>query len=377
MKLTATTLMKAMGSKKGQWRPEAQSIMEARKNRSVSVLERTVAWAEIGCTRPGQFSPFVLTADFRPATAKDLQRDQGWKTVQAAHRAIRDAIDAGYFIEKPKTACGNAKKDMPIFLCANVVTTRVSVLKEASTSSLITPFIRPFYSKAELKELDAFEPAQKQAAEAVAAAWPTWRRDALNAGTLALRQAIDEAEYNAKRTVGVNAKPKRTKVLKVLVKVDLPLFLPHFEGTPEVTSTGPKLEPVLAPVSLLSLDNYLDKSLYGPPSASADAEGVQPVCIPGLVETPDALDSISKREIRTGQTGPHVSFENKAQERADTEAIERVSSFDLNGGETQFPERSARPPQNKAVKRTTEATIVRDSAASEKTQCQTKKRKHA
>jgi len=202
MKLTATALMKAMGSKKGQWRPEAQSIMEARKNRSVSVLERTVAWAEIGCTRPGHFSPFVLTADFRPATAKDLQRDQGWKTVQAAHRAIRDAIDAGYFIEKPKTACGNAKKDMPIFLCANVVTTRVSVLKGASTSPLITPFIRPFYSKAELKELDAFEPAQKQAAEAVAAAWPTWRRDALNAGTLALRQAIDEAEYNAKRTVG-------------------------------------------------------------------------------------------------------------------------------------------------------------------------------
>jgi hypothetical protein len=377
MKLTATALMKAMGSKKGQWRPEAQSIMEARKNRSVSVLERTVAWAEIGCTRPGHFSPFVLTADFRPATAKDLQRDQGWKTVKAAQRAIREAIEAGYFIEKPKTACGNAKKDTPIFLCSNVATTRVSVLKGASTSPSIAPFVRPFYLKAELKELDAFEPAQKQAAEAVAAAWPKWRRDAFNAGLLALRQAIDEAEYNAKRTVGVNAKPKRTKVLKVLVKVDLPLFLPHFEGTPEGTSSGSKLEPVPAPASLLSLDNYLDKSLYGPPSASADAEGVQPVCIPGLVETPDALDSISKERNQDGPNRSTRLFENKAQERADTEAIERVSSFDLTGGETQFPERSARPPQNKAVKRTTEATIVRDSAASEKTQCQTKKRKHA
>jgi hypothetical protein len=137
------------------------------------------------------------------------------------------------------------------------------------------------------------------------------------------------------------------------------------------------LEPVLAPVSLLSLDNYLDKSLYGPPSASADAEGVQPVCIPGLVETPDALDSISKERNQDGPNRSTRLFENKAEERADTEAIERVSSFDLNGGETQFPERSARPPQNKTVKRTTEATIERVSTKSEKTQCQTKKRKHA
>jgi hypothetical protein len=101
---------------------------------------------------------------------------------------------------------------------------------------------------------------------------------------------------------------------------------------------------VIRPVTCFSETEKKTRSVAIPSLVDNAAEAVQPVPIPALVETPDALDSVSKREIRTAQTGPHVSFENKSQERADTEAIVRVSA----------------------------------KSESEKTQCQqTKKRKHA
>src|ERR1017187_4016198 len=92
-----TDLMKAMGSPNGQWRPEPEKHAVARMNRSISEVDRAVAWALIGCTRPGHFCSFVLTEDYKAAGARHLQKAEGWASIKTAERVIREAEKLGYF----------------------------------------------------------------------------------------------------------------------------------------------------------------------------------------------------------------------------------------------------------------------------------------
>jgi hypothetical protein len=102
---------------------------------------------------------------------------------------------------------------------------------------------------------------------------------------------------------------KRAPRDPVYIRAPLDLEIPPFvltspssfvRDTPYTVETGLYENP-----GPLSHTDQTSKDLYsGTPSASAEAEGVQPVCIPGLVETPDALDSISKER---NQDGPNRS----------------------------------------------------------------------
>src|ERR1039457_7508154 len=92
-----TDLMKAMGSPNGQGRPEPEKHAVARMNRSISEVDRAVAWALIGCTRPGHFCSFVLTEDYKAAGARHLQKAEGGASIKTAERVIREAEKLGYF----------------------------------------------------------------------------------------------------------------------------------------------------------------------------------------------------------------------------------------------------------------------------------------
>ncbi len=94
---SCTDLVKEMGSPNGQWRPEPEKHTTARMNRSISEVDRAVAWALIGCTRPDHFCNFVLTEDYKAAGPRDLQKAQGWKSIKTANRVLREAEKAGWF----------------------------------------------------------------------------------------------------------------------------------------------------------------------------------------------------------------------------------------------------------------------------------------
>src|ERR1022692_308213 len=264
-----TDLMKGMGSPNGQWRPEPEKHTVARKNRSISEVERAIAWALIGCTRPGHFSDFVLTEDYKPAGARDYQRDQGCKSLKTAERVLREVEKLGYF-RRPGAATngGPKKQDTRIFLCADVETKRLNVPIGTCTGSNGTAF----YTAAELAQIEGFDPASRARAEALAKSFPKLAKDAFSEAVAAVRVALIQAEYTAKTAVGVKpARRPRAKPAKPARFIQLtleglwePVQVPCDPIDPEPVQ-APKAEPAQVPASFMSLDKTLDKPLEGNP----------------------------------------------------------------------------------------------------------------
>src|ERR1039457_842548 len=146
-----TDLMKAMGSPNGQGRPEPEKHAVARMNRSISEVDRAVAWALIGCTRPGHFCSFVLTEDYKAAGARHLQKAEGWASIKTAERGIRERKNSDIFGgQQPKTGGGGNSK---IFLLANVDTKRLNLNDEKGDGTCTGSIKTAFYTAAELTQI--------------------------------------------------------------------------------------------------------------------------------------------------------------------------------------------------------------------------------
>jgi hypothetical protein len=360
-----------------QWEPEPTDHIRYAMNRGDWVAQ-VVGWVKWHTTR-GSRSAWAMDDKGKLLTIKHASLDLGWNYQVTINHFYAAEAEGLIRIEK------NSKKEPGrIGLCAKVPIS-------GRTKGELNKLVQNQFPLELIENIEKLSAVERAAFENAYSQFQRWEKDTfddMRTQTRRVHALVEDSilqafglarerkarEYHPKTDLRVDTSQVQKFVLDILQPIGQDVQDEAFCPKPKTVLSKMKTG---AHTVLKEADTDTDKPVAIPTLVDNAAEGVQPVPIPGLVETPDALDSISKREIRTGQTGPHVSFENKTQERADTEAIERVSSFDLNGGETQFPERSARPPQNKAVKRTTEATIVRDSAASEKTQCQTKKRKHA
>jgi len=374
-------LMKEMGSKTGEFAPEPRDQYVWQKNNGETALDRLIGYVKLHSVGRHPPCAFMVHENGNPYSSRQIAVGLGW-THGHTQNTITAGKRAGLLRQLGRRGAIGLSGQVP-----GASEERRNNGDEADKAKSPVQVISLFLNHGLLAHIKGLSHELQKEAFLYAKAFDTWAAGVQARKAAEGRQIVHEAQYNVFPLFGYKpppAKPKKAapklsfeEELAQVIAPPVPVAFRAPSRQNEITCTGDDSSPVQVTISLLIQRTTREELTKGTPSASAEAEGVQPVCIPGLVETPDALDSISKREIRTGQTGPHVSFENKAQERADTEAIERVSSFDLTGGETQFPERSARPPQNKAVKRTTEATIVRDSAETEKTQCQTKKRKHA
>jgi hypothetical protein len=280
-----TDLMKAMGSPNGQWRPEPEKHTVARMNRSISEVDRAVAWALIGCTRPGHFCSFVLTEDYKAAGAADLQKAQGWASIKTAERVIREAEKLGYFRKASKKKGGGNSK---IFLLANVETKRLKLDSQGGrgtcTGSQISD-LEVFYSKGERKQLEAFEPDRRERAIALARAGAKYSRTAFADGISLLRWAISQQEYNAKLGLGFllgpNNKPKPKSSLVADLRLE-PVQVPIDQEPVQ----APKVVPVQAPVSFMSLDKSLEvPAAAGVPTPVSSA---RPVAAAGKAPPPKA-----------------------------------------------------------------------------------------
>jgi len=379
-----TKLMEACGSKNGQWDPEAPDQNLYRMNHG-DHEEQYVAYVYSCTCGHGRNSPFAVDQDGNVVTVKRVAAHFGWG-INEAEQIARKAEQHGRILRDQEFNADKTRNTKRrLWYRADVPAARIA--RQTIATPAIEGIVQNALPSYILKDLAELGPEKCRKSLEWYAAFCMARNASFAEVKLNLWDTWDQLLLEGwERCKGVN--PRRIKkraprdpIYVRDLKLEVPDFVrippPEFVRRPKTSLYNRENEFVPNPGPLSHTDQT-SKDLYsGPPSASADAEGVQPVPIPGLVETPDALDSISKREIRTGQTGPHVSLRIKLKNAPTQRRLSGLGSCDLNGGGTQFPERSARPPQNKAVKRTTEATIVRVSAESEKTQCQTKKRKHA
>jgi hypothetical protein len=374
--------MKEMGSKTGEFAPEPRDQYVWQKNNGETALDRLIGYVKLHSVGRHPPCAFMVHENGNPYSSRQIAVGLGW-THGHTQNTITAGKRAGLLRQLGRRGAIGLSGQVP-----GASEERRNNGDEADKAKSPVQVISFFLNHGLLAHIKGLSHELQKEAFLYAKAFDTWAAGVQARKAAEGRQIVHEAQYNVFPLFGYKpppAKPKKAapklsfeEELAQVIAPPVPVAFRAPGAVAEITCTGDDSSPVQVTVSLLTSETTREELTKGPPSASAEAEGVQPVCIPGLVETPDALDSISKREIRTGQTGPHVSFENKADERADTEAIERVSFFDLNGGGKLSSQSGPHaPPQNKAVKRTTEATIVRDSAESEKTQCQTKKRKHA
>src|SRR5580658_1193090 len=269
-----TDLMKAWGSEDGQWRPEPMKHAIARKNRGKTILERTVASVLVASTRPrpSHWSAHAITEKGTVWGAKDLQKEQRWKSLKTAETALLEAEREGWIrreVPAPKTGRGTTRSAAKIYLVATVDTKRVTVDDGVCTDAQSSLILRQFFSVAELAEIEAFEPERKRRAEQVAELGCAYIRNLLSEGAQQLRWWAAHEQYNAKLALGLhpaeNGRPRpETHLLKEL---KLASFMESVQVPSDGASDGARTDsnkedvhaPETPPHPIKQLENCLEE----------------------------------------------------------------------------------------------------------------------
>lgn len=305
-----TKLMEGCGSKNGQWDPEAPDQNLYRMNHG-DHEEQYVAYVYSCTCGHGRNSPFAVDQDGNVVTLKRVAAHFGWG-IDEAELIARKAEQHGRVLrdqEFNEDKTRNTKRrlwyraDVPGARIARQTIATPDI--EGSVQTTLPPYILkdlaelgPEKCRKSLEWYEAFCVARNASfAEVKLNHWDTW--DQL------LLEGWGRAGVNPRK---IKKRAPRDPIYVRDLKLEVPEFVrispAEFIRRPRNESVHPENEFVPNPGPLSHTDQT-SKDLYsGPPSASAEAEGVQPVPIPGLVETPDALDSISKER---NQDGPNRS----------------------------------------------------------------------
>jgi hypothetical protein len=296
--------MKEMGSKTGEFAPEPRDQYVWQKNKGETALDRLIGYVKLHSVGRHPPCAFVVHDNGNPYSSQQIAIALGW-----THGHAKNTIAAGKRAGLLRQRGGGA-----IGLSGHVPGANKTTIESALGSAPVqVPYA--FSSPIVLAQIHRLSPELQKEALAWGKAFDAWAAGVYARQVTETRRIIHEAQYSALPQLGVKlppAKPKKAapklsfaEELAQVLAPPVPAAFKANRAAPGGTCTGADSAPVQVTVSLLTSETTREGGSGGSSSLVDNAaEGVQPVPTPGLVETPDALDSISKER---NQDGPNRS----------------------------------------------------------------------
>jgi len=320
-------LMKEMGSKTGEFAPEPRDQYVWQKNNGETALDRLIGYVKLHSVGRHPPCAFMVHENGNPYSSRQIAVGLGWthghtqNTITAGKRAgllrqlgRRGAIGLsgqvpGASEERRNNGDEADKAKSPV---------QVISLDEADKAKSPVQVISLFLNHGLLAHIKRLSHELQKEAFLYAKAFDTWAAGVQARKAAEGRQIVHEAQYNVFPLFGYKpppAKPKKTapklsfeEELAQVIAPPVPVAFRAPSRQNEITCTGDDSSPIQVTVSLLTSETTREELTKGTPSASADAEGVQPSVISESTVKQSAAAAALTRAPNTSPPPPLIDW---------------------------------------------------------------------